>query len=71
MGLELKDRVVCGSKNGYGMAVGGMNPLDVVGWCEDCTGDGSFALVYLDAIASKDDQALRGSVRRVWGGEEC
>lgn len=40
------------------MAVGGMDPLDVIRCCQDGTGDGSFALAHLDAVASKNDKAL-------------
>jgi hypothetical protein len=55
MRLKLKYCVVCGSENGHGMAVGSMNPLDGVGWCQDGSGERSLALADLDAETSKND----------------
>jgi hypothetical protein len=55
MRLKLKYCVVCGSENGHGMAMGSMNPLDGVRWCQDGSGKRGFTLAYFDAKTSKND----------------
>jgi hypothetical protein len=38
--------------------MGGVDPLDSVGWCEDSAGERGLALDDLNAIASQNDKAL-------------
>jgi hypothetical protein len=40
------------------VAVGSMDPLDIIRWRENGAGNGSLALVHLDAIASEDQKPL-------------
>jgi len=59
--MQLQERILDHSENRQAVAVGSVNPLDILRGSQDSTAQGDLALADLDAIAAENDKSLADS----------